>query len=51
VKMNDIRFEIAGRFKTAATVRNPQRLPIQMQQGHTVFTLPELRDYELVVLE
>jgi hypothetical protein len=49
--MNDIRIEVAGRFKTATTIRNPLKIPTQMHDGYTVFTVPELADYELVVLK
>ncbi len=51
LKMNDIRIEVAGRFKTATTIRNPLKIPTQMHDGYTVFTVPELADYELVVLK
>jgi hypothetical protein len=49
--MSDIRIEVTGRFKTATTIRNPRQLPTQMHEGYTVFTVPELSDYELVVLK
>ena len=51
LKMNDIRIEVAGRFKSATTVRSPRQIATQMRDGYTVFTVPELVDYELVVLK
>jgi len=51
VKMSDIRFEVAGPFRTAKTIRNPRQIAIQMHGGYALFTIPELVDYELVVLE
>jgi hypothetical protein len=51
LKMSDIRIEVAGSFKTATTVRNPRPIASQMRDGKTVFTIPELVDYELVVLK
>lgn len=50
VQMSNIRFEVAGRFRTATTIRNPRQIAIQMHDGYTTFTVPELTDYELVVL-
>ena len=51
LKMSDIRIEVAGRFKTATTVRNPRPIATEMREEYTVFTIPELVDYELVVLK
>jgi hypothetical protein len=51
LKMSDIRIEVAGRFKSATTVRNSRQIATQMRDGYTVFTVPELVDYELVVLK
>jgi hypothetical protein len=51
IKMNEIRFEVAGRFKTARTIRNPGQIAIRIHEGYAAFTVPELADYELVVLE
>jgi Hypothetical glycosyl hydrolase 6 len=51
LKMSDIRIEVAGRFKSATTVRSPRRIATQMRDGYTVFTVPDLVDYELVVLK
>lgn len=49
--MSDIHLEVAGNFQTARTLRSPGALPVQRKEGYTVFTLPRLRDYELVVLQ
>jgi hypothetical protein len=51
LKMSDIRIEVAGSFKTATTVRNPRPIAAHMREGYTIFTIPELVDYELVVLK
>jgi hypothetical protein len=51
LKMSDIRIEVAGRFKSATTVRSPRQIATQTRDGYTVFTVPELVDYELVVLK
>lgn len=51
VTMHDIRIEVAGRFKSAKTVRSPRRIALQVHEEYTVVTVPELADYELVVLE
>jgi hypothetical protein len=51
LKMSDIRIEVAGSFKTATTVRNPRQIATQMREGYTVFTIPEMADYELVVMK
>jgi hypothetical protein len=51
IGMTGIQFEVAGEFKSARTVRTLRQIPVQTNQGRTTFTVPELRDYELVVLE
>lgn len=51
MKMNNIHLEVEGQFKSARTVRAPRQIPVRIQEGHTAFTIPELTDYELVVLE
>ena len=51
LKMNAMRIEVEGRFKSARTVREPRQLAVQSHDGYTVLTVPELSDYELVVLE
>lgn len=51
VPMNAIRLQVAGSFKAGKTVRSPGSVPVQVNQGYSVFTIPQLSDYELVVLE
>ncbi len=51
VKMNDIHIQVAGKFRTATTLRHPRQLAVQTHEGYAVFTVPELTDYELVILE
>jgi hypothetical protein len=51
VEMRDIHVEVAGDFKTAATVRKPGKLTPRTAGGYTGFTVPQLSDYELVVLK
>ena len=50
IPMRDIQIEVAGDFKKAETVRNASDLPVHVHAGYTQITLPELKDYELVVL-
>jgi hypothetical protein len=47
VPMRDIRVQLAGNFKRARAIRNARELPI----ADGKFVIPELSDYELVVLE
>jgi hypothetical protein len=42
---------LAGKFKRAASVRNKAELPLRTTNTGSSFVLPELGDYELVVLE
>ena len=51
VPMKDIHVEIAGDFQAATTVRNPGNLAVETAGGYTGFTVPQLLDYELVVLK
>ena len=51
VPMRDIQIEVAGEFKTAKAVRTPGSLAVKNVRGYAGFTLPQLLDYELVVLE
>jgi hypothetical protein len=48
--MSNIHIRVAGQFKTAQAVRTPASLPVQTRDGYSDFTLPQLNDYELVVL-
>jgi hypothetical protein len=49
--MNDIRVQIAGVFSHAATVRNRAVLKVRAEGKYTEFVVPQLADYELVVLK
>jgi hypothetical protein len=51
VPMRDIQVDLAGNFKTARTIRNPGAVPLQARGGRSLFSVPALVDYELVVLE
>jgi hypothetical protein len=51
IPMRDIRVELRGDFQSVHTVRNPAALPLKKSGGYTVFIVPSLADYELVVLE
>jgi hypothetical protein len=51
VPMRDIHVEVAGDFKMATTVRKAGNLMLKTGGGYTGFTVPELSDYELVVLK
>ena len=50
IPMTDIHVEIAGYFRSARTLRSPGEIRIQARDGYATFTVPRLRDYELVVL-
>jgi len=51
VPMRNIRISVAGEYRRARTVRAPGALSLRVEGARTVFTVPLLRDYELVVLE
>jgi hypothetical protein len=51
VLMRDIQIDLAGNFKSAGTLRNPGAVPLEVRQGRSIFSIPVLRDYELIVLE
>jgi hypothetical protein len=51
LKMNNLRFEVAGHFQTAKTTRNARQIAVESRAGYTIFRIPELADYELVVLQ
>ena len=51
IPMSGIQVQVAGVFKTAKTLRTPGSLVVRMNEGYTEFTIPQLSDYELVVLE
>lgn len=51
VPMSAIRMKIAGDFKSARTVRSPGSIPLRASNSYRELTIPNLSDYELVVLE
>jgi hypothetical protein len=51
VPMSDIHIQVAGAFKTAKTLRRPASLAVNVDKGYAGFTIPNLSDYELVILE
>jgi hypothetical protein len=51
IPMSNIQVQLMGAFKTAKTLRTPGRLPVKQNGGYVEFTLPQLTDYELVVIE
>jgi hypothetical protein len=50
VSMSAIRVQAAGAFRSARRVRTGKMLPASRTGDYLEFTLPELRDYELVEL-
>lgn len=51
IPMRDIQVQLAGAFKTAKTLRTPGRVIVKANNGYSEFTIPQLTDYELIVLE
>lgn len=51
VPMTGISVQVEGSFQRARTLRAPQSLTPRRTGAYTGFTLPALRDYELIVLE
>ena len=51
VPMSDLHVEVAGDFKSARTLRTPGTIPVKSSGGYAGFSVPQLRDYEVVVLE
>ena len=49
--MRDVRIEVLGVFTSARTVRQPSALKITRRGGYSEINVPELADYELVVLK
>jgi len=49
--MREIRVEVLGAFTSARTVRHPETLKITRRGGYSEIIVPELADYELVVLK
>ncbi len=51
VPMTNIQIRIAGNFRKAKTVGHPALLNPKVDRGYSEFTIANLLDYELVVLE
>ncbi len=51
IPMSGIQVQVAGAFKTARTLRTPGNLAVKVNNGYSEITIPNLSDYELVVLE
>ena len=49
--MQRISIELDGRYRHARTVRRPADLALRNNGKNTSFVVPELNDYELVLLE
>lgn len=49
--MREIRVDIRGSYSGAHSVRTPAQLKTEAAGSYTTFRLPELRDYEMVVLQ
>jgi len=49
--MRDIEVKLAGKFLKATAIRNRAALAVTDSGGRSRFVLPELKDYELIVLE
>ena len=51
VPMSGIQVRVAGNYKSGKTVRSPRAIGVRASEGYTELTIPQLSDYELVVLE
>ena len=51
VAMREIRLAIRGDFHSARAIRHPMDLKVATRDGYSEIVLPELLDYELVVLK
>jgi hypothetical protein len=51
VPMANLDFELAGNYRSARALRGGASLQVRSEDGRTRFSLPSLRDYELIVLE
>jgi hypothetical protein len=49
--VKDIQVQVAGAFSQALAVRNPAGLRVHANGKYTEFVVPQLSDYELVVLK
>jgi hypothetical protein len=50
VPMSGIKISLAGTFKTASTRENKADFKLTHTNGYTEFTVPILKEYEVVVL-
>jgi hypothetical protein len=51
VSMSNIHIRLAGTFSSAQTLRLPGTIKVNTNAGFSEFTIPQLRDYELVVVQ
>lgn len=51
IPMRDIRLDVAVPARKARAIRSGRTLPVRTVEGRATLTLPELGDYELIVLE
>jgi hypothetical protein len=52
IEMHDIHVELAGTFTTATAIHGDQQLPVTSpKNGVSAFTLPQVGEYDVVVLE
>jgi hypothetical protein len=51
IPMRDIRLDVAVPARKARATRSGRTLPVRTVEGRATLTLPELGDYELIVLE
>jgi hypothetical protein len=51
VPMTGVRVQLAGAHKSARTVRSPGAVGLRATEGYTELVIPQLSDYELVVLD
>ncbi len=51
IPMAGIKVSLKGRYRTGRALRNVGNVPIRALDGRSEFTVPRLRDYEVVVLD
>lgn len=51
VPMRDVSIDLAGTYRKARAVRSGREIPLRVTGGRVAFRVPEVVDYELVVLE
>jgi hypothetical protein len=49
--MRDIRIELEGAVRQARSAVRETTLPVRQEGRYSVFTLPRLADYDILVLE